>query len=142
MRPSIAMIAGTVCLTFPAAAEPTSIVIPLDNPAYSDPTKKWTSVDEAVADFEADDDWQSALERLRNLRDCRDVITKVRSEAGLPLLDRQPASPDKPYLIYAVDRREGGCSVMVMKGNPDDIRQLPKPMEGPVGVIPAEAAGD
>lgn len=72
--------------------------------------------------------------------ECSDRITKAREEAGLPLLKREPASPEKPLMIYAVDRREHGCSVMVMKGNPDDIRQLPERMEGPPIMIPAKVA--
>lgn len=63
--------------------------------------------------------------------ECRDRITKARELLGQPpLLDREPASPANPHMIYAVDRRQDGCSVMVMKGNPSDIRQLPLPMEG------------
>ncbi|UYV14779.1 hypothetical protein [Porphyrobacter sp. ULC335] len=70
-------------------------------------------------------------------RQCRDVITQAREKAGMPpLLDREPASPDKPYHIYAVDRREAGCSVMVTAGNPADIRPLPAPSDGPMLVMP------
>ncbi|MEM6908802.1 MAG: hypothetical protein AAF494_08985 [Pseudomonadota bacterium] len=42
-----------------------------------------------------------------------------------PLLRRGPAAPERPLAIYAVDRREDGCSVMVVMGNPDDVRPLP-----------------
>jgi hypothetical protein len=70
-------------------------------------------------------------------RQCRDVITQARQQAGMPpLLDREPASPDKPYHIYAVDRREAGCSVMVTAGTPADIRPLPAPSDGPMRVMP------
>ena len=70
-------------------------------------------------------------------RPCRDVITQAQQQAGKPpLLDREPASPDKPYHIYAVDRREAGCSVMVIAGNPADIRPLPAPPDGPMRVMP------
>lgn len=63
--------------------------------------------------------------------ECQDRITKARELLGEPpLFDREPASPANPHLIYAVDRRQDGCSVMVMKGNPSDIRQLPLPMDG------------
>lgn len=69
---------------------------------------------------------------------CRDVISQARQEAGKsPLLDREPASPDRPYHIYAVDRRQDGCAVMVMKGDPADIRPLPAPSEGPLLLMPA-----
>ncbi len=57
---------------------------------------------------------------------CRDRIHMVREERGLPKLERETADPDKPVMIWAVDRREHGCAVMVVKGNPDDIRPLPK----------------
>ena len=37
---------------------------------------------------------------------CRDRITVAREAAGKPpLLEREPASPEKPYHIYAVDKR-------------------------------------
>ncbi len=72
---------------------------------------------------------------------CSDRIRNARAAANLPpLIQREPASPDQPFAIYAVDRRQDGCSVMVMMGNPDDIRPLPLPGEGPVAQIPAEQA--
>lgn len=71
---------------------------------------------------------------------CRDVISQARQEAGKPpLLEREPASPDKPYHIYAVDRRQDGCAVMVMKGDPADIRPLPARPDGPMLLMPAGA---
>ncbi|MEE4539133.1 MAG: hypothetical protein V2J51_11675 [Erythrobacter sp.] len=65
-------------------------------------------------------------------RECRDRIERARAASGQPLLlNRGPATPDDPVLIYAVDRRQDGCSVMVVAGNPDDIRALPeKPENG------------
>ena len=116
----------------------------LDNPAYADPAKKWETIDDAgavgSAPAELKSDEESLLEQLRS-EGCRDTINKARVQLGQPpLLDREPATPDKPHYIYAVDRREGGCSVMVMKGSPGDIRPLPAPMEGPLK-IPAEANG-
>jgi hypothetical protein len=59
---------------------------------------------------------------------CRDRIQQVRSERGLPTLDRD-ASPEEPLLIAAVDKRIGGCSVMVMRDDTSDIRPLPAPQE-------------
>ncbi|MEM6475615.1 MAG: hypothetical protein AAF687_05555 [Pseudomonadota bacterium] len=80
---------------------------------------------------------------LRDFHTCRDRISKVREEAGqTPLLNREPASPDKPLAIYAVDRRVDGCNVMVMKGDPSDIRPLPKPAEGPMRLMPADEDED
>lgn len=70
-------------------------------------------------------------------QNCRDTISQARQEAGKPpLLDREPASPDKPYHIYAVDRRQDGCAVMVMKGDPSDIRPLPVAPDGPLMLMP------
>lgn len=71
---------------------------------------------------------------------CRDRITQARKEAGKPpLLDREPASPDQPYHIYAVDRRQDGCSVMVIAGDPADIRPLPEMPGGLPLVMPLGA---
>jgi len=79
-------------------------------------------------------------DQVRGL-DCRDRISQARTALGkAPLLDRETASPDRPHLIYAVDRRQDGCSVMVMKGDPDDIRQLPLRMAGPMRAIPGRSA--
>jgi len=71
--------------------------------------------------------------------ECRDRITHAREASGQsPVLEREPASPDRPYAIYAVHREQDGCSVMVMMGNREDIRPLPTPMEEPLTIIPAE----
>lgn len=70
--------------------------------------------------------------------DCGDTVTQAREDAGKPaLLERERASPDKPHMIYAVDKRLDGCAVMVMKADPTDMRPLPKAAEGPLLVIPA-----
>jgi hypothetical protein len=73
---------------------------------------------------------------------CRDRITQTRESAGKPsLLDRGPASPDRPHRIYAVDKRIDGCAVMVMHGDVTDIRPLPARPEGPLLLMPARASG-
>ncbi len=59
---------------------------------------------------------------------CRDRIQEVRRELGKPDLDRDTLSQD-PLLIAAVDKRIGGCSVMVMRDDTSDIRPLPGPAE-------------
>lgn len=70
---------------------------------------------------------------------CRDRITVAREAAGKPpLLEREPASPEKPYHIYAVDKRVDGCAVMVMHGDVNDIRPLPAPPESPILLMPAQ----
>ncbi|MEE4200625.1 hypothetical protein [Erythrobacter sp.] len=70
---------------------------------------------------------------------CNDRITQAREENGQPpLLDREPASPERPYAIYAVDREQDGCSVVVMMGDREDIRPLPLPPEKGGALLPAE----
>jgi hypothetical protein len=61
---------------------------------------------------------------------CRDRIHKAREESGQPPLDREPATEEEPLLIWAVDRREDGCAVLVAKGDPDDIRPIPRVEDG------------
>jgi len=62
---------------------------------------------------------------------CRDRIEHARAASGQPpLLQRGPATPEDPVLIYAVDRRQDGCAVMVVAGDPADIRPLPEQPEG------------
>jgi hypothetical protein len=64
---------------------------------------------------------------------CRDRITQARVASGQPpLLKRGPATPEDPVLIYAVDRRQDGCAVMVMMGDAEDIRPLPEVERGPL----------
>jgi hypothetical protein len=56
---------------------------------------------------------------------CRDRIQEVRRELGKPALQRDPA-PEDGLLIAAVDKRVGGCSVLVMRNDTSDIRPLPE----------------
>lgn len=91
---------------------------PLDQPGYEAPAKRWTSVEEADRD-----------------RRCRDRIAQVRADEGKPRLEREPASPDQPLLMYAVDHRVDGCAVLVPVSDPADIRQSPLP--GKLEIIPA-----
>ena len=118
-----------------AASEPAPLALPVlatDNPAYTSPPERWKSVEEAVA--------RVAEEEAPNPVECSDRITYAREATGQPpLLEREPALPEKPLAIWAVDRSQDGCSVMVMMGNPEDIRALPGPMEGPLMVIPAQS---
>ena len=103
----------------------------LDNPAYSVPTEKWQTIDDAIDTANeaglAVPEGVSMPEPI----ECRDTIEQTREASGQsPLLDREPATPDRPYAIYAVDRRQDDCSVMVMMGDRNDIRQLPAPADG------------
>ena len=109
----------------------------LDNPAYSTPPGAWRTMEDATARTRA------ALPEIDEaaLQACRDAIQQAREASGQPpLLDREPASPEKPLAIHAVDRRQDTCSVLVMMGNREDIRPLPAPAEGPMyEAIPVEA---
>lgn len=69
-------------------------------------------------------------------RVCRDRIEQVRAAIGLPRLDRDNATDEKPMLIAAVDKRIGGCSVMVMRNNLSDVRPLPTAPQGPARLRP------
>ena len=97
--------------------------IPFDNPAFQTPENAWKELPEL---------------RSQGAEFCSDRIRQARDNAGLPQLDRRTASPDKPELIYAVDHRRDGCGVLVMHGNPEDIRPVPEASEE-TGIIPAEA---
>ena len=66
----------------------------------------------------------SRLER-RDEAPCRDRIELVRQASGYPRLENLPASPERPYMIAAVDKRVDGCAVMQMHGDASDIRPLP-----------------
>lgn len=65
---------------------------------------------------------------------CRDRIALVREENDQPQLDRRPASPERPYLMAAVDKRIDGCPVMQMLHDADDLRSLPAPPDRQVKV--------
>jgi len=65
--------------------------------------------------------------------ECRDRIRRARQATGQPpLFQREPASSENPLAIYAVDRQQDGCSVVVMMGDPNDIRPLPEVEQQPV----------
>ena len=63
---------------------------------------------------------------------CRDRLERAQEEQptlqlqSSPLFQRKPDTPENPPLaIYAVDQRENGCGMMVMMGNPEDVRPVP-----------------
>ncbi|WP_205958395.1 hypothetical protein [Qipengyuania sediminis] len=91
---------------------------PLDQQNYRAPAKAWPDV-EAAAREQA----------------CRDRIEHARAEAGRPKIERETADPDKPLMFHAVATRVDGCDVLVMTGDPSDIRQSPK--AGPPRIMPA-----
>ena len=140
MRASVSVLAALSFLSVPASAEDIALETSLNNPAYSHPAKAWKTLEDAKHEVVLNQAEGVQIASPED-RSCRDRITYARQRLGQPpLLERQPASPDKPHLIYAVDRREDGCSVMVMKGDPDDIRPLPLPSDRPFLMIPAEGA--
>ena len=76
---------------------------------------------------------------------CRDRLEQAQEEApkldlrSAPLFRRKPDTPEKPLAIYAVDRRENGCGVMVMMGNPEDVRPVPSLDADDHRLMPAES---
>lgn len=90
---------------------------------------------------------------LKSLRrsNCRDrledaqVAPREGGEAPVilqpgPLLRSGPSTPETPPLaIYAFDHREGGCGMMVMMGNRDDVRPLPELDADDHRLMPADA---
>lgn len=112
--------------------EPTeTVVLPFDNPSYLRTQAQSRLIERAQK------------EALPSDEQCRDRITKARNEASkADLPDREPASPDKPYLIHAVDKQIDKCAVIVMKGDAKDMRPLPAPAEGPPRVTPAADADE
>lgn len=96
----------------------------LNQPAYQEPAIEWKTLEDVIPPSEAE---------------CRDRIQKIRKETGQPALDSPPASVERPQLLYAVHREEDGCSMMVMKGDIEDVRPLPKTKErdGHEMLIPA-----
>ena len=108
-----------ILLTVPllaSATPPAAIVSP---PSYQEPARPWPNLAETEAK-----------------KYCRDRIQQARAAAGQPRLDRAPASPAKPILHYAVDRRIDGCGVLVPVGAPAEMLPLPEP--GLPAVIPAK----
>ena len=110
--------ACSLMMLSPLLVSATPPAVPLDQPVYEAPAKAWSSVEEA-----------------EEARRCRDRIEQVRTEAGKPRLEREPASSDAPLLMYAVDHRVDGCGVLVPVSDPTDLRQAPEP--GRPAIIPA-----
>ena len=68
---------------------------------------------------------------------CGDRIERVREELDQPKIQQETASPDKPLLITAVDKRIDGCAVMQMHNDINDLRPLPSRASGPPRLQPA-----
>lgn len=74
-----------------------------------------------------------ALDRDESMDEapCRDRIRQIRAAGGQPRLESLPASPERPYMIAAVDKRIDGCAVMQMHGDVNDLRPLPPASRAP-----------
>lgn len=61
---------------------------------------------------------------------CRDNALPTNDNPDRqPRFEREPATPDSGQIIYAVDRRIDGCSVIVVKGEPRTNRYLLQPQD-------------
>ena len=72
--------------------------------------------------------------------ECRDRVRQADPKTDQAVIERKPATTEKSMMIWAVDRRENGCGVMVMKGDLNDVREVPARPENIAGLIPADAA--
>lgn len=121
MKSLLALLAAApVAMTLADDPEPAGPAA-LDMPSYEEPVRPWRDIEDAIPSPE----------------ECRDRIYQARAAAGQPELEGETADPDEPLLIWAVDRREQGCSVLVVKGDPEDIRPVPRPPEDAPRLIPA-----
>lgn len=105
------ILASFTVLTAPLAAgaasgPPTA----MEQPAYREPARPWTSVEQAERE-----------------RECRDKIELAREKLGHPELEKAPSSPDRSFLMHAVDTRIDGCGVIVPVADPTDLREAPPP---------------
>lgn len=61
---------------------------------------------------------------------CRDNASPTNDEpARQPRFEREPATQDSSQIIYAVERRIDGCSVILVKGATRTIRPLLEPSD-------------
>ncbi len=72
---------------------------------------------------------------LAQRANCRDMVMHVREEQGLPLLRREPVSPDEPMLVATVDYDLDGCDVLLTSDGP---QSPPDFNEGPARRYPAQ----
>lgn len=115
-----ALAALATAATALAARNPTPDPDSLDMPSYERPAAKWRDIEDPI-------------ERAR----CKEQISRARADAGQPEIESEPADPEDPLLIAAVDQKIAGCSVLVMKHDTSDIRPIPEPAKGPVSIEPA-----
>ena len=101
----------------PGDTGPELNAVQLDMPSYSSPPQPWRDLSDATAPTP---------------QQCADRIRQIREQSGQPVLDKRAADSEEGTLIWAVDKREGGCPVMVAKGDLDDIRPVPEGEEQPL----------
>lgn len=106
----------------PAGQHDANTSLPLDQPVYSRPATRWNDLGNASAP---------------SPEECRDTVQKTRAANGQPELDRRTADADEPMVLWAVDRRQDGCSLLVTKGDATDVRPIPE-VDGKVGLRPAQ----
>lgn len=71
---------------------------------------------------------------------CQDNATPTKNEpARQPRFEREPAMPDSGQIIYAVDRRIDGCSVILVKGAARTVRPLPEQSDDPLQAVLPES---
>jgi hypothetical protein len=59
-------------------------------------------------------------------------------QARQPRFEREPATPGQGQIIYAVDRRIEGCSVILVKSGPNAIRNMLRPSDRPLPASPPQ----
>ena len=75
----------------------------------------------------------ASLDRL--LSSCHKGLASTGDRTSAPELDRRPATPDDGLLVFAVDRTEGGCKVLVPVRDP--ANPVPAPEARFIRTIPA-----
>lgn len=74
----------------------------------------------------------SRSQKSRNSPKCDIRASQAGNDKHGLRLDRAPASPQEPFAMYAVDRTEDGCAVMVPMNYPDNVQPLPEIVDGPL----------
>ena len=107
----------------PASANPPQAPAAFDNPAYVTPESEWKSLEDANGV-------------------CRDQLRHAASEEAAETQSTAKEQDDttSPYdaeMIYAVDIREEGCSLMLVKDGDGTVRRLPDLEDAEPRKIPA-----
>ncbi len=92
--------------------------VPPMMPSYQWPTVQWRNLDEAMDDLFPPDQVSASAE-------CRDRLHKAGVANETPPSSTLEIEEPEALMLWAVDKRIDGCSVMVVKDNPDDVRPIP-----------------